>query len=84
MGLNQRRSNTNNRSTESEIVMQSILVKSKMRFYRTKSTFVIVGLRIRLLIFMRLTAETDNGLWLHGCNISYKWPLKLYTNFYVG
>ena len=62
MGLNQRRSNTNNRSTESEIVMQSKLVKSKMRFYRTKSTFVIVGLRIRLLIFMRLTAETDNGL----------------------
>ena len=62
MGLNQRRSNTNNRSTESEIVMQSILVKSKMRFYRTKRTFAIVGLRIRLLIFMRLTAETDNGL----------------------
>ena len=62
MGLNQRRSNTNNRSTESEIVMQSKLVKSKMRFYRTKSTFVIVGLRIRLLIFMGLTAETDNGL----------------------
>ena len=31
-------------------------------------------LRIRLLIFIRVTAERDNLMWLYGWSLSYTWP----------
>ena len=33
-----------------------------------------VGLRITLLIFMRLTAERDNLMRLYVSNLPYTWP----------
>ena len=34
---------------------------------------LLVRLRIRLLIFMHLTAERNNLMRVYGCNVTYTW-----------
>ena len=40
-------------------------------------------LRIRLLIFMRLTVERDNLMWLCGSRIPYTWPQVVEGSFFM-
>ena len=56
------------------MVLQNIVVKPKMCFLYNEKRFVMVRLRIRVLIFMRLTAEWDNIVRLYGLSIPYKCP----------
>ena len=60
------------------MVMQNIAIKSQMRFSQNEKDFAIVRFRIRLLIFMRLTADiwlpADNLMWFYGYVIPNTWP----------
>ena len=46
-----------------------------MLFSQSEKHFLIMRLRIRLLIFIRLTAHRDNLMRLYSCSIPYKYPL---------
>ena len=57
------------------MVTQNISVKPKMCFSQNEKHLVILRLRIRILIFMRLTTERDNLIRLYDCSIPYVCPL---------
>ena len=59
---------------KNKMVPQNVVVKSKMCFSYKNGNTVIVRLRIRPLIFMRLTAERDNLIWLYRWSLPNAWP----------
>ena len=79
--LNQKRSNTYSYSIENKMVTQSIFVKSRMRFPCNENHLVIVQLRVRLLIFMWLTAYRDNLMELYAGAYPIHGPLETFDLF---